>query len=92
MYIQSIWLQTVPKRYRRCTWRWQSSELRGELGGSDRAKLEVYMETVLAALGDGDRANLEMHFGEHDRVNLEVYLEAVDLEAVSRSGGTYNGS
>jgi len=30
------------------------------------------METVLAALGDGDRANLEMHFGEHDRVNLEV--------------------
>jgi glutamine synthetase type III len=76
------------------------SELRGELGGSDRANLEVYMETVQAALGDGDRANLEMHFGEHDRVNLEVYfevyleayLEAVDLEAASQSVGRCNGS
>jgi hypothetical protein len=75
-YIRSIWLQTVLERTRRrltselrgvledmlaALGRWQSSKLRDALGGRDRANLDENLEMVLlATLGDGNRANLEM--------------------------------
>jgi hypothetical protein len=67
--------------------RWQSSKLRDALGGRDRANLDENLEMVLlATLGDGNRANLEVYLetvmavlGDGNRANLEMYLEAMIL-------------
>jgi hypothetical protein len=61
-----MYLEAVIELVWRCAWRLRLSELRDALGGWDRARLEMQLDTkrwskLRDVLGSRDRASLEMH-------------------------------
>jgi len=83
----TIYLVTMIKLLRRCTWRPTSSELRDSLGGRDRSSLEIHWEAVIERVwrctSRPRLSELRDALGGRDRSSLEMLWEAV-IERVWR--------